>query len=138
MRVVLDTNILVSALLSPGEPPGLLLDAWLDNRFELLTSREQLDETARVTRYTRLRARIRRSEAGRLVNLLSELAIVVETHVAVELSTDPFDNFLLGLALGGAADYLVTGDKVDVLALRRVGRTRIVVAREMCRILKLG
>ena len=135
MRVVLDTNILVSALLSPGQAPGLLLDAWLDNRFELLTSREQLDETARVTRYARLRARIRPSEGGRLVNLLSDLAIIVEPHVAVELSTDPFDNFLLGIALDGAADYLVTGDKADVLARNRVGRNRTGAARALCRVL---
>ena len=138
MRVVLDTNILVSALLSPGQPPALLIDAWIDNRFDLHTSREQLDEMARVTRYARLRSRIRPAEAGRLVNLLGELAILVVPRVTVDLSTDPFDNFLLSLALGGMADYLVTGDKADVLVIKRLGRTRIVTAGEMCRVLKIG
>ena len=50
MRVVLDTNVLVSALLSAGHSPALLLDAWRDNRFELLTSpfMEHMDTAARL------------------------------------------------------------------------------------------
>lgn len=137
MRVVLDTNVLVSALLSAGHPPALLFDAWRDNRFDLLISREQLGELTRVTRYARLRPRIRPSDAGRLVNLLVDLAVIIESPAAVEISADPFDNFLLGLAISGEADYLVTGDKADVLALKQVERTKIVTAREMCRLLKL-
>ena len=62
---------------------------------------------------------------------------MVESPAVVEISADPFDNFLLGLSISGEADYLVTGDKAKVLALKRVGRTRIVTAREMCRLLKL-
>lgn len=137
MRVVLDTNVLVSALLSPGHPPALLLNAWMDNRFELLVSRQQLAEIGRVTRYPGLKSRIRPSEAGRLVNLLGGLATDVIAPVEVDMSPDPFDNFLLGLALSGAADYLVTGDKAGVLALKRVGQARIVSAHDFCRTLKL-
>lgn len=137
MRVVLDTNVLISALLSPGQPPALLLDAWLDNRFELLVSRQQLAEIGRVTRYPGLKSRIRRAEAGRLVNLLGELATNIAAPIEVEMSRDPFDDFLLGLAISGAADYLVTGDKAGVLALKRVGQARIVSARDFCRTLKL-
>jgi putative PIN family toxin of toxin-antitoxin system len=137
VRVVLDTNVLVSALLSPGHPPALLLNAWLDNRFELLVSRQQLAEIGRVTRYPGLKSRIRPSEAGRLINLLGDLATNVMSPVEVDMSPDPFDNFLLGLAISGAADYLVTGDKAGVLALKRVGQARIVSAHDFCRTLKL-
>jgi len=49
----------------------------------------------------------------------------------VNRSRDPGDNFLLAMSEAGAAQYLVTGDKHDVLALKRHGTTRIVTARAM-------
>jgi uncharacterized protein len=51
MRVILDTNILCSALLTPGGPTDRLYRAWRDARFVLLTSEQQLEEFRRVTRY---------------------------------------------------------------------------------------
>ncbi len=47
----------------------------------------------------------------------------------MEVSPDPYDNYLLAMAAAGAADYLVTGDKRDLLALERHGGTRIVTVR---------
>jgi predicted nucleic acid-binding protein len=48
----------------------------------------------------------------------------------VELSPDPDDNWLIALAEAGGADFLVTGDKADLLSLERTGSTRIVTARQ--------
>ena len=56
MRILLDTNIIVAGFLSPKGPPGRLVRAWLQGRFELVTSQEQLDELARVLGYQRLRS----------------------------------------------------------------------------------
>ena len=50
MRVVLDTNVLLAALISPTGTPARIYEAWKAGRFDLLTSEEQLDEFARVTR----------------------------------------------------------------------------------------
>ncbi len=55
MRVVLDTNILISALIVPGGAPDALYQTWRAGQFTLVTSEEQLDEFRRVTRYPRLR-----------------------------------------------------------------------------------
>jgi uncharacterized protein len=66
MRVILDTNILCSALITPDGPSDRLYRAWREGRFELLTSDEQLDEFRRVTRYPRVRQYIEpRSEFSR-------------------------------------------------------------------------
>ena len=51
MRVVLDTNILISGLMSPTGMPGRLIDAWLEDRFILVSSEEQLSEFRRASRY---------------------------------------------------------------------------------------
>jgi predicted nucleic acid-binding protein len=48
----------------------------------------------------------------------------------VDRSSDPADNFLLAMAEAGSADYLVTGDKQHVLALKTHGRTKIIKVRE--------
>jgi putative PIN family toxin of toxin-antitoxin system len=130
MRVVLDANLLVSALLGESSPPGQLVARWRQGRFTLLTAAPQLDELARVTRYPKIRASLKPALAGRLVNDLREVAQVVETLPPVDASPDPYDNYLLSIAVGGGADYLVTGDKSHLLALGSHGRTRIVSVRD--------
>jgi hypothetical protein len=131
MKVIVDSNLLVSALVSGGGPAALVLDAWRRRRFQLVTSEEQLDEVRRVTRYPRVRSLISATAAGVLVNRLREASIVLETWPTVDRSLDPADNFLLGMAEASKADYLATGDKRHLLTLERHLTTRIVTARQL-------
>ncbi|MFV3130287.1 putative toxin-antitoxin system toxin component, PIN family [Niveispirillum sp. KHB5.9] len=126
MRLVIDTNILISALLSPKSPPAALISLWRHGHFTLLTCDEQLDDLRRVTRYPKIRERLPPALAGRLINELRDLAILIENLPKVDVCPDPFDNYLLALSMAGQADLLVTGDKRDLLSLRRHGRTRII------------
>jgi hypothetical protein len=130
LRAVVDTNILVSALFSSVSFPAHLIVLWREGVFDLLTSADQLDELMRVTRYPRIRERLRPSLAGRLINDLRELATVVSDLPVVTLSPDPYDNYLLATALAGSADFLVTGDKRDLLPLARFQGTKIVTVRD--------
>lgn len=72
-----------------------------------------------------------------MLNELRKLSIDVKISGKVDISPDPADNFLIEMAQAGDADYLVTGDKRDLLAIKRHGKTRIVTARQMVKILKL-
>jgi putative PIN family toxin of toxin-antitoxin system len=130
VRLVVDTNILVSALLSGRSLPAHLIALWREGWFDLLSSADQLDEMMRVTRAPKLRARLSPALAGRLINELRGLAILVKNAPVVTASPDPFDNYLLGIAGAAGADFLVTGDKRDLLALRMFERTRIVTVRD--------
>ncbi len=130
MRLILDTNILVAALITRRTPPDKLYDAWRDGRFTLLTSELQIEEIRRVTRREGIRFRIHQAEAGRLVNDLHRLATVIDHLSTVDVSPDPYDNFLLAMAQVGQADLLVTGDKRDLLSLASYQRTRILTARD--------
>jgi hypothetical protein len=131
MRIILDTNILVSGLISEHGAPAQLLNAWTDKAFVLITSSTQIAELHAVTHRPTVRPLITPSHTGRFINDLQRFATVLERLPPVDRSRDPNDNFLLGMAEAGAADYLVTGDKRDVLALKRHGNTRIITAAAM-------
>ncbi len=130
MRLVIDTNILVSALLAAGSLPAQLIVLWRHGYFDLLTTADQLDELMRVTRYPKIRERLAPAVAGRLINDVRALAITVDKLPAVEISPDPDDNYLLSLAAAGAADFLVTGDKRHLLGIAVYEGTKIITVRD--------
>jgi len=130
MRVVIDTNILVSALIAPAGKPAAIIDAWLDGKFVLLTCAMHVDELRSTLHKPRIADLIKPYKAGRLVNQIKKLAEYVDPLPRVERSSDPTDDFLLSMSEGGKADYLVTGDKSGLLALGRHKTTRILSAKE--------
>ena len=138
MRVVLDTNVLISALLVGKLTSAQLVTAWRRGQFELLTCDLQLQEVRAVTRRDAVRALIRPALAGELINQLRGMAVWIDTLPPVERSDDPFHNFLLAMADGGQADVLVSGDKRGVLALKNHGPCRIVTVRQFVDELGLG
>jgi putative PIN family toxin of toxin-antitoxin system len=135
MRLVLDTNVLLTALMSPDSSSAQILTLWRGRKFHLFTTTEQLDEISRVTRYPKIRTRLTPALAGRLVNRLRDLAILVEKLPKVDRSPDPGDNYLLALAQAGEADLLVTGDK-PLLGLKRHKSTRIITPAALVELLQ--
>jgi uncharacterized protein len=90
MRVVLDTNILISALMIPSGNPAAIYRAWQEGQFSLLTCAEHLDELRATLRKPAITERIRPFNAGGLVNELKGLAEnVVGSLPRVERSPDP-------------------------------------------------
>jgi uncharacterized protein len=136
MRVVLDTNILVSALIAFTGRPASIMDAWLDGKFTLLTCTEHLDELRTSLQKPRVAALIKPYKAGRLVNQIKKLAEDTGPLPRVKRSPDPSDDFLLAMAEIGKVDYLVTGDKSGLLALSHHHNTQIVSAREFSALLR--
>jgi uncharacterized protein len=135
MRVVLDTNILISAVMIHTGNPAAIYRAWQEGRFTLLTCAEHLDELRTTLKKPALAVRIKPHRAGGLVNELKKLAENVAGLPRVRRSPDHTDDFLLALAEAGQADYLVTGDKSGMLMLERHKGTRIVSARAFASLL---
>jgi uncharacterized protein len=131
MRVILDTNILLSALISPQGTPAILLRIWSKRRFVLISHAFQIDEFREVSRRDRVRLRIEKGNTGQLINRIWKFATFVDRLPYVQRSPDPRDDFLLALCEAASADWLVTGDKDDLLALKCHGSTQIVTARTM-------
>jgi putative PIN family toxin of toxin-antitoxin system len=130
VRLVIDTNIFISALLSSSSLPAHLLVLRREGWFDLLTSAGQLDELMRVTRYPKIRERLAQALAGRLINEVRDLAIMVTGPPVVDVSADPYDNDLLAMASAGSADFLLTGDKRDLLGLKLFEGAKIVTVRD--------
>jgi uncharacterized protein len=129
MRVVLDTNILISALLIQTGNPAAIYRGWQQGQFTVLTCAEHLDEVRATLRKPAISERLKPYKAGGLVNELKKIAEHVDELPRVRRSRDAGDDFLLALSEAGRADYLVTGDKSGLLALKRHKGTRIVSAR---------
>jgi len=129
MRVVLDTNILISALIIQTGNPAAIYRAWREGRYTLLTCAQHLDELSATLRKPSIAPLIKPYKAGALVNEIRKLALVVSALPSVWRSPDPTDDFLLALCEAGSANYLVTGDKSGLLALERHKGTEIVSAR---------
>jgi uncharacterized protein len=133
VRTVLDTNILVSALISDAGPPALLLKAVRERQLTLITSSAQIAELRRVLSRDTLRERFGPGEAETLLETIDAIAVVIETLPACDLSPDPADNLILAAAIAGNADLIVSGDKKDMLALGAAQGIPIVTAREAIR-----
>ena len=132
MRVVLDTNVLLSALISPHGTPDMIYRAWRAAKFEVVTSLVQLDEVRRASRYPKFQAILQPHRVGAMVNNLQR-AIVLDRLPSDVEADDPNDAFLLAMAIAGEADYLVTGDRrAGLLQKGCVGQTRIVTPAIFC------
>ncbi|MDH3279940.1 MAG: putative toxin-antitoxin system toxin component, PIN family [Gammaproteobacteria bacterium] len=136
MWIVLDTGVLIAALITRDTPPDQIYQAWREKRFGLITSEWQLDEFQRVSRYPKLRKFLKPSESGNMINGLRHQARVLAELPKLDESRDPHDNPLLAMAVAGQADYLVSGDKRDVLTLKKIRTTRIVTARRFLNLLE--
>ena len=116
LRVVLDTNVLISGLAYPASVPGRILAAWHAGQLQVVFSHYILDEMVRVLpKLPRLA--LGATEIRDLADSFLFLADVVEPGNEVEKELrDAADRPILGTLLASGANYLITGDK-DLLAL---------------------
>ncbi len=94
----------------------------------MLAHDEWLAEFKAVIKRPLIRNRLVKHEIGYLINRIHSDALWLPKIADVDRSSDPKDNYLLGMAVNGQADYLITGDKTGLLALGAHGPTRILTA----------
>ena len=138
IRAVLDTNVFVSGLISPQGPPAAILRALRLKRCTLLSSSAINNEIMDVLNRPRIRDRY--ALGPRIFDIsfiLWEVAELVIHLPEVKVCSDPDDDKFLATAIGGNADYLVTGDIGDLLHLRAYQSVAIVSPREFVSRLKI-
>lgn len=127
LRVILDTNLLISFLISKRFASlDLMVSA---NKVRLLFSIESMSEFIEVSQRPKLRKFFLDSDLALLLNLFEVYGELVDVISGVQVCRDEKDNFLLALAKDGKANYLITGDE-DLLVIGKFGLTHIVTFRE--------
>ncbi|MGV8138160.1 MAG: putative toxin-antitoxin system toxin component, PIN family [Mangrovibacterium sp.] len=129
-KVILDTNIIVSALISNSIPTKILYELVLPQKVKTCLSDEVFSEYVTVmnrekfARYANFK-----TNADIVLNKLREISIFYKTDRKVEILTDTSDNKFLELAAVSSADYLVTGNTLD-FRITEFEYTRILAPKE--------
>jgi putative PIN family toxin of toxin-antitoxin system len=138
LRVVLDTNVLISSLVAEGGAPRQVLDAWLEDRYTLVTSLYLVEELVHVLSYPRIAKRLSLTE-GEIAVILAALlskSIVTPGHLRLPgVTRDPKDDAVVACAKEGEADYIISGDQ-DLLVLDEYEGIQIVTPRRFTEILE--
>lgn len=114
MKVVLDTNVLVSVVLTNSGPPAAIIRSWRAGRISVVISPALLQELADVLGRARVRAQVRMlpdDEREFLAGLVDRTLVVIPTETINVVTADPDDNRVLEAAVEGEADYVVSGDR---------------------------
>jgi uncharacterized protein len=128
LRVVLDTNVMVSAIISDGKSRELLKKG-ITNRYSIITSDLILKELVTVLR--RPKFKTSEDEAHRTILTLIKTADVVNvTSKLTAVKEDPKDDMIVETAVDGEADIIVTGDS-HLLRLKTVNGIKIITVEEM-------
>lgn len=136
LKALLDTNQLVSSLLNAHGLQRQLVDAWRRRAFMLLMGPGQVEEVGEVLGRPKFakKYRVAADDRSALLDLLRMESVLVPHAPAPGVSRDPDDDYLLGCAEAGGADYLVTGDD-DLLSVERYRAVVIVDARTFLAVL---
>ncbi|UCG25627.1 MAG: putative toxin-antitoxin system toxin component, PIN family [Chloroflexota bacterium] len=114
MRIVLDTNIYVSNLISERGNPAKIVRWWLEGQYDVLVSQPVIDEILRVTGYERIQKKYSQVRENRLefAALIAEQALWIEPQEKLDvISSDQSDNRYVECAVAGGANYIITGDE---------------------------
>lgn len=136
MRVVIDTNVLISAIFWTGKPKQIL-NKVRQEEITFLTSEFILEELKNVLRKADKPFKLSEEDADRIVIAMRELAVVVKIGSHVSVCQDENDNRVLECALDGNADCIITGD-FHLLQLGSFQKINIMTASDFLDYFKRG
>ncbi len=129
-KVVLDTNVLVSALIRTGKPRALLFEIVRGN-LQLILSRGILEELTEVAADDKIRKYVEEEDVRKFLRLIGSTAKIVTVKSRFKaVKDDPSDDLFLRTAYDGGADYIVSGDK-HLLSLNEFRGIKILTVNEI-------
>jgi|SRR5271165_288429 len=131
IRVVIDTNVVISATLRSGGLPEAVFNLAVNRRVQLCVSEAILAEYEEVLRRPRLNIRLEKVAVA--LTRIREAAVCVAPAATVTACSDPDDNIFLECAEAAQADYVVTGNAADFPA--QWATTRVVTPRQFLEII---
>lgn len=130
MKIVLDTNVLISALIKSGKPRELILKI-AEEKVQVILSKEILKEFIEVTDDPRIKKYVQEDTKIRFLKAIGSISSVVRVKSKFKvLKEDPDDDIVLRTAHDGKADYIISGDR-HLLSLKRFKKIKIVTVAQM-------
>jgi len=135
MKVVLDANILISALIKHGKSRDLLLKI-VEKNIKLVLSRGILEEFLEVAENSKIKKYVNEDEVIAFLRVLGTIATTIKVRSVFKVvKEDPDDDIVLRTAYDGKAEYIVSGDK-HLLSLEEFRKIKIVTINQMLDIIK--
>jgi len=135
IRLVLDTNVLVSALIKRGKPRELIFKI-IEGKAQLFLSKSILEEFAKVAYDPKITRYVGEKDLIDFLKIIGSLAKLVKIRSKFKvISQDPSDDIVLRTAFDGKVDYIVSGDE-HLLSLLEFRKIRIVSVSEMLDLMK--
>ena len=124
MRIVLDTNILISGVFFRGKERDLL-ELWFSGKFDVICTEEIFEEYSEVL--TRFTEKSGGSKHQKITDIIAKNCLFIKNVYNEKYSRDPDDDKFINCAVSGGAKYIVSGDK-DLLVLKKIGGLEIITA----------
>lgn len=135
MKVVFDTNVLISALITAGKPKELFHNA-VEGQIQLVLSKNILEEFTKVSQDPRIRKYVDQKDIIAFLRVIDTIAEITKVKSRFRAVTeDPEDDVILRTAFDGKADCIVSGDK-HLLSMVTFRGIRILTVNEMLELLK--
>jgi putative PIN family toxin of toxin-antitoxin system len=140
MIVVLDTNVIISSVLSSKGSPAEIIRRWESDEFEIATSPALLEELERAFSYDRISKRFKEPEERieALLKGLRAVATLVDPGFNLQvIKDDPDDDRVLECALEAGASYIISGD-MHLLRLKEYQGIMVLPPEDFIALLRLG
>ncbi len=128
-KVVLDSNVFISFLISHKPPISIILDLWHQGELTVSYSVEILEELEKALKYPKIRKLILDSESEALINPVKTLGVLVNPSKRAKVCRDMQDNKYLEACLEPDNSFLISGDG-DLLELKEYKNVKIISPRE--------
>ena len=135
IKIVLDTNVLISVLIKSGTPRELIFKL-IAKKVKLILSMEILQELIESVGEPKIKRYIDEEDLSNFIKIIGAISKIIRNKSKFKIITqDPDDDMLLRTAYDGRANYLVSGD-AHLLYLKKFKRIKIVSIKEMLEILR--
>ncbi len=136
LKATYDTNILVSGTTVLQGPIANVINAWIDDEIELITSKPLIDELSETLQKPYFVSKLSDEQIQSYIDIIKNRATIVPITTPIPtISKDPDDNVVLATAESGTASYVVTGDH-QLQEIKQFKKIKIVSPRKFSEILE--
>lgn len=136
LKIVLDTNVLISGTLTPFNPPGQILLALAKPNFlKLLISKDIFNEYQNVL--NRKKFNLNKTKINELLKHLKRISMIIAPKIKLHILEDIEDNKFLECAQEGEADYIITDDIKHFKSLKKYKTAKIIIPADFLNIIEV-